>query len=496
MNILIADDEHLVRLSLKNALLKMNWNENNIHEATDGTEFLHMLSELCPEIAFVDIKMPYINGLEAIEKGQRLSPNTEFIIITGFSEFEYAKKAIELQVTDFLLKPVSFEQLMLLIDKISDKVHKKNLTLNRTFTSQITSFLSGDKSQFNSDDLIDNETSHYKLVWISIHEHALSGGNTLEEDNLFRKVKACADRYISAQYRAALIYVSTTERLLICSHDKRYEADSRASIDALVNDVKTLSLQYFNQDKKIVSLITSETFESNLNLLNNYAKLTKLSCLRAVLGIQQSYALSFLEHMDREFPSYLALSQLSLQISNMYREKKFIEFHLLIDRWIKMMEQNKLYEKKKLLEATIIYFRYTIGIQAATNASFLELSDALQHLSINVLRAHTNKTNYMDAILEFINHNFMHNISIAMLAEMFDLSPNYISTIFHKTIGQKFIEYITQLRIAEAKKLLLETDLSIQEISHKVGYYSKSHFIKLFSKHCKITPMEYKKMKL
>jgi two-component system response regulator YesN len=143
MNILIADDEHLVRLSLRNALLKMDLNENNLHEATDGIEFLHALAELRPEIALVDIKMPYINGLEAIEQGKRLSPHTEFIIITGFSEFDYAKKAIELQVTEFLLKPVSFEQLKLVIHKIFEMIYAKNRDLNRAFTSQIITFVSG-----------------------------------------------------------------------------------------------------------------------------------------------------------------------------------------------------------------------------------------------------------------------------------------------------------------------------------------------------------------
>ena len=125
MKILIADDEKNVRLSLRSMLNEINVRIDRIIEAENGEKLLLCLHESKPDIAFVDIKMPKLSGLDAIKEAKAISPNTKWIILTGFAEFDFARKAVDLGVSKYLLKPVSIEILKetlmpLLIDSSAD----------------------------------------------------------------------------------------------------------------------------------------------------------------------------------------------------------------------------------------------------------------------------------------------------------------------------------------------------------------------------------------
>jgi len=111
MKCIIADDEHLVRFSIQDMLEEIAdagslWFEE-IHQAVDGQDLLRQVVTAQPDLVFVDIRMPLVNGLDAIEQGSRLSPHTQWIILTGYAEFDYAKRAIALGALDYLLKPAS-----------------------------------------------------------------------------------------------------------------------------------------------------------------------------------------------------------------------------------------------------------------------------------------------------------------------------------------------------------------------------------------------------
>jgi len=123
MNIIIADDEEYVRFELKELLLEIN-SDLKITEVVNGIELFDKLKQDSFDAAFVDIKMPGFSGLEAIEKIIPMNFQTEWIILSGYSDFEYAKKAITLGVTEYLLKPVSEEELRSVLIKIG-----KNLAL-------------------------------------------------------------------------------------------------------------------------------------------------------------------------------------------------------------------------------------------------------------------------------------------------------------------------------------------------------------------------------
>src|SRR4051812_16788569 len=106
----------------------VDWNKLNmcvIGQAEDGEEALEIFSQHEPDLILTDIKMPFMDGLELVERVKEKNPDTYFIIISGYDEFKYAQKAVKLGANDFILKPIDLEYLEQLLNKISLEVAEK-----------------------------------------------------------------------------------------------------------------------------------------------------------------------------------------------------------------------------------------------------------------------------------------------------------------------------------------------------------------------------------
>lgn len=104
--VIIADDEETIRNGLENLINSYDINLTVIKKCKDGKESIEAIEKYKPEIIIMDINMPHINGLDVIDKVKDISPYSKIIIISGYDKFEYAQKAIELGVFNYLLKPI------------------------------------------------------------------------------------------------------------------------------------------------------------------------------------------------------------------------------------------------------------------------------------------------------------------------------------------------------------------------------------------------------
>ena len=111
MNLLIVDDEPLIHVSIEYSLNEIQADHVTVYHAYTGSEMLKALEETPMDIALVDIRMPGMDGLEAIQQGKNISPQTFYYIMNGYSEFEYAREAVRLNVVEYLLKPLEQDKL-------------------------------------------------------------------------------------------------------------------------------------------------------------------------------------------------------------------------------------------------------------------------------------------------------------------------------------------------------------------------------------------------
>lgn len=106
MVILIADDDRLARFQLKSMLCDMGMEDMVIYEASNGKKMVEQCRRYAPDIAFVDITMPQIDGLSAIEQCRQYASDVQFVVVSGHSDFSYARRGIALQIADYLVKPI------------------------------------------------------------------------------------------------------------------------------------------------------------------------------------------------------------------------------------------------------------------------------------------------------------------------------------------------------------------------------------------------------
>ena len=134
--IMLVDDEEEVRTSI---IRKIDWQDAGfevIGDAENGKEALEKIEQNEPDVVLTDIRMPYMDGLEMAENIRQRYPSIKIVIFSGFDEFEYAKKAIKLNVIEYILKPVNVEELTAILKKIKKNLdeeieQKRNVTLLR-----------------------------------------------------------------------------------------------------------------------------------------------------------------------------------------------------------------------------------------------------------------------------------------------------------------------------------------------------------------------------
>ena len=131
LRVLLVDDEIMIREGFK---LLFDWEEHDcevVGEAADGMEAIAQIDMLKPDIVIMDINIPIMNGLKVIEISRIKHPKTAFVIVSGYDDFSYCRQALRLQITDYILKPVNYEEFGICIDnlKISlfeQRMHSEN----------------------------------------------------------------------------------------------------------------------------------------------------------------------------------------------------------------------------------------------------------------------------------------------------------------------------------------------------------------------------------
>ena len=127
LKVLLVDDEVKIREGFKRLF---DWEEHDLEvigEASDGLEALSKIDEYKPNIVVVDINIPIMNGLKVIEMSKVRHPNTAFIIVSGYDDFNYCKQALKLQIADYLLKPVDYEEFGTVIDNLRISLYEKKI---------------------------------------------------------------------------------------------------------------------------------------------------------------------------------------------------------------------------------------------------------------------------------------------------------------------------------------------------------------------------------
>ena len=455
MKILVIDDEPLIHISIEK-LIQSYSDEIEVYHAYNGKEMLSLCQTHDFLMAYVDIKLPGISGLEAIRQAKEYSPDTIYYIMTGYDSFEFAKEAIKLKVEDYLMKPLDFETIkhsILSAEKIRSSYIRERKNLFRLWLESILN---------NKECILERYDGYYRFsIMITTDQTDFS------MDDLLKRLMPYND-YIVSTFTGNHI-------LLLCFSEN-------AEFLRIIQ--KELSgIEYHDN----ITIFVSSIVKSNSEAKKHIEQLLLYSSLRVLLGTEKYYTIKPMLHYETEL---LDFSQDCERWKCAFQTKNYNEFITYSESICSQLESCP--ELKKYQSHVYAYFGVVLDDSQLSVSSIDELRKFFQKYAAMFLQVSGNER-LIDSIIQYIKEHCCDNLSTAMLSEQFGLSSNYITNLLKQELGIRYNDYITQLRMERAKELLLTTNLSVKNITTSCGYYSQSHFTKLFVEREGCTPVEFRK---
>jgi two-component system response regulator YesN len=536
LKLLIVEDEPSVREGIIDMI---DWHKEHITvvgACADGKEAWNFIQNDCPDLLLTDIRMPLISGLELVEHINEAKLDIMTVFLSGYDDFQYAKKAIQLGVFDYILKPCQPKQIRDVM------VFAKNELLERRNKNQ----------QFNQ-----------------YERHIKENSQTIKEDRLLKWLRS-SPRNMDArlteidEYRIQLVdepcFVMVlqfdTKKLKTLHYN---ESDLQLIRYAAANIMEESLREHFKSNLEIITQTEEFVIISNISTLNDAERLKitlnelqknltdflKVSVSIGVgregsLGeIHRSYqeALEILtnrfyygggeiflyaeggiqNHFSRVSPTFQEqITDFQLKMNEYIAKCNFSDFVIEVEEWLNTFKDQELSIQrihlhaysfvnmliKELNAESDSYVKEHIALfekyaeQIEYQETFEELSTLLTIIIqkiVELMNAQKPPHKTIEHVMALIKEKYMTNLTLKSIAEEVFISPSHLSTLFRQEMGINFLDCLHQFRIDKAKQLLKEKNEKIYMVAKQVGYYDESHFVRMFKKWAGMLPSQYKK---
>ncbi|MBC7959917.1 MAG: response regulator [Vallitaleaceae bacterium] len=523
--VLIVDDEQNIRQGLS---ILIDWKKlgfSEVETATDGDDALEKIQEKKYHLIVTDIRMPGMSGLQLISKIRVMDSKVRIIIISGYNEFSYAKEAMRYGVEDYVLKPVSKDELQELVQKMKQEIDdeikniintsKKNNLVRDKLLWDIANgkYTSPAEATLNSTYELELEAKYYCVYMVRIENIK----------KIFEKTQTEA--------KLILFYVRNIVEELIQENQFAYvyeEEDMCLGIIGLSDESHVLLIQLIQNLIKAQEYI-KEMFDQeiciacgNLATLFQDIKYSKEQALYALRtehlfskGQLRMYHQAILEQ-NKSYSMDWENSRLITAIEEMDVDSIMNQVQLMIREMIeKKVEKStmdailvyNLMELKKLLsrhngDEELISADLEITNHIGKKEDFVLLEEWFVQLCITIGRhiSEISKQTYsknIDDVKKYVDEHFSEELSLKSMASMFYMNSAYLGRLFKINYNLSFNDYVNKRRISEIKKLYANSNLKINEILDKTGYNSPDYFYRAFKKHEGISFSDYcEKVKL
>lgn len=470
MRVIIAEDELLERKAMRKFLEESFKQIEVVGEAVNGRKAIELAGTLQPDLIFMDIKMPGINGLEAIEQIHSKYPWIKFILVSAYDSFDFAKQAMQLGVKEYILKPSKKEETIRAVMRL--------------------------KKEMEEEERVRKKKEHSKAIARELLMTRLMQfecGKDIED--LFHE----------------LYPDMVSGAFLVVEGNGELTEDIRQSI----KEEGKLEIAYLLEEEETIILLITDRQLGKPDLL----KLSRMLQVKLgdghFVGIGYSYNrladLSKSYYEAKRAAKTLAETKRSTFGFAIEEEKEPFPFEEILTEVASGREKSALYLFQKAWQTESAEF------QAQLHELYFRLRQLLEHKNIPLpgeqvdkLRTekdwlqfiqktclevsyHLQSRDKMERAKKYIHDHYTEPVSLEEVAQLIDLSPNYFSNLFKEATGKTFVDYITHLRLNKAEGLLQENRYNLKEISYMVGYKDPNYFSRVFKKLYELSPKSYQK---
>lgn len=535
IKVFLVEDEMVIRRGIKNSI---DWEKEGYifcGEASDGELAYPMIIKEKPDILITDIRMPFMDGLELCKLVKKELPNIKILILSGYDEFDYAKEAIRLGVTEYLLKPISSGKLLEALNGVSESIRreKEDKDLVRKYMEEMRENTEHEKQKFFEQMIAGNLSMADALETGEKYEMNLSAGMynlllfrfTLGEENRKSGELLGEAEYAIEKLTERLEYVFEFQRgvegwafLLMADNEEQMSERVKELLKDLEEIMKNYStIAYFGGIGQPVARLREleESFREAERALA--ARFTmELNRIISVEDIRMAQNVDTLD--DIEITSFGEIEKTRTMLEKFLNNGAEDEIDEFVDVYINELPEENL--KSVLMRQYIIMDAYIVmmsfcekfeGIEGEMQAQSEELKNSMKTIQTleeikNYIRMLLKKIigvrdtisgrRYSDIIeiaKDQIRKTYMSDeISLNTIAAEVGMSPSYFSSIFSKEMGKTFVEYLTEIRMDRAKELLMCSSMKTSEIGYEVGYKDPHYFSYIFKKTQNCTPKEFR----
>lgn len=501
LKLMIADDERMIRESISTLI---DWNSLGIEligTCSDGIEAYNMILDESPDIVLTDIRMPGLSGLELVERISQTDMDTQFILLSGFGEFEYAKQAMKYRVHHYLLKPSNEEQIIeSMQDVIKEYYHRrafqdlqdrqKALTdnLHHSVLANIINeriFLqdSPDPAWDSYSGFMDFFYTGYELCYL----------HYLEEERLSAVLIQVYEymRENAPGIAVYSIYVKNTLILFFESHQVSYD-----KLDTFMESLTPKNLSVCLEYRRTTFPNLSRLIETLIDKIKRYGIIYFMNQLQPVPICNYKNLISKIEQVttalmeaggEERLAGFEELKNILNDISNPDFLKQAGSRMV-----IKFTTSSSYFSSVESTE-------YLMALNDQTNIEDIRtmLYEKMKKILDDPYGSPNRYSPFIEKVMQYVESNLNNpNLTLKWIAENYlFMNVDYVSARFIKETRQKFSNYITTLRIQKAKQLLAEGHAEqIQWVAEQVGCGNNpQYFSQIFKKNTGMTPTAYAK---
>lgn len=482
---------------------------------SNGCQALEYLKENETDVIFTDIQMPVMDGLEFLEHIQKMKNQPYKVILSAYDEFCYARRAMKLGAQEFVLKPeITEENLRYILEEASRFQKQKNR-----------------ENQEEFENIIDQEAVLQQLI-------GQEGSQSDEE-------------LINLLTRQG-IYIASTKIVMV---NLFFDGKVRKSLvlellNLFLEQEQAGGVSFVCSQQEFLMLYSCEDYKVGVRHLQKFREVLRnhigvevymgISCRKQQTGLGELYRQASLAGENRRFFSIPDCQ--TYENMRIMTDGKSMEFCFFQDvkRITSYLGQKQYWEAKAaverllkdLKEASYLYPDYVRTICNEFLAAYLQelwkydltaeekektkiMESLFEQAAVNfktlekeVIRVVEPMTRFLEdkaelcgystsvqKILKYVEEHYGERISLAQISESIYLSQSYVSTLFKKETGKKFSNYLQEVRMKKSRKMLLDTQLSIQEIAVRSGFFDAAHFSHVFKEWYGLSPLEYRKAK-
>ena len=523
--VLLADDEEEIRSGISRKIDWASLGLTLVGEAGNGEEALELAEQLRPDVVLTDIKMPFLDGLELCRRLRVTLPGARLVVFSGFDDFEYARQAMSLGVSEYILKPINAPELRQVLEKLRDQLDRQRLerrdmeTLRRRYEESLpvlrelfyTRLLSG---QIRPEQVQDR-AARYEIdlpqgLWTAALVHVDGLGDEGERDELLLlSVQSFLEKHFALEGCAARVVLYGDMAALLVHLDREER------LYPLLEELERLSR--LSQSYLGLRLTTGVGLPCRGPEELNRSAAGARSALdyRVLAGGGRVIYIGDLEPQSAAAPSFEEEDQRALSAAVKLGTQEQVEAVVrgLMDR----LRHAGLSLSKCdlfLLEVVTCLVRLTrsgglpveevfgenfTGAVSVSDFSSLEelgrwLAERCGRLHDLLGRRRSDSTWQMvERAKDYIaGHYTDEQLSVEALCSHIHLSPTYFSTVFKREVGMSFTAYVTKVRMEEAARLLRETDEKTYRIAEAAGFSDPNYFSYVFKRHFGLSPSKFR----